>query len=458
MTDRDINEPENREFLKETIIQQPLTKGEMIKRTVFGGFVAVIFGGLAAASFTCVKMAMESIAAGRQQETTAAETVAFPGDDPESVLEQVADTAEVVVPVMPEISEEQLNEAVQSVLDTREYTVDDVRAMGAALAKIGTDADKCIVEVSACTNKTDLFGNTVEKKGSCAGAVIAKTKSEYLIFTSLDAARDADYISVNLADGTTIPAEIKQTDTIRRMAVVSVKLKDIPEDKQKNIGVFELGNSYVAKPGDVLITVGSPAGIVHSCSYGNISAVSRGAAVVDGTARIVYLDMNTVPDRSTFLLNIDGELIGWVDNSFASEQSSHVTGVGISDYKAELEKMSNGEPIPFFGIVGQEIGSKLIDGVPESVAPDGTVIPAGQNVIPGGVYVTSVITGGPAYDIGIQDGDIITSFDGVQVTTVRELEVAIERVAVGRNVAVNVMRKGRDEYSSLDYEVIMRAR
>lgn len=452
---------ENRQFLKETIRQQPLSKGEMVKRTLLGGFIAVLFGGLAAAGFTSVKMAMESIAGNRQQQETPAETVAFPGDDPEIVLESVADTGEeIVVPVMPEISEEQINEAVQSALETREYTVDDIRTMGAALSRIGTTADKAVVEVTSGKNRVDMFGNDVEKRGVFAGAVIAQTKKEYLIFTWSDAARDADFITVKFPDGTSAPAEVKQTDSVRHMAVVSVKIDDIPEEKRKGISVIELGNSYVAKAGDVFVTIGAPAGIVHSTSYGNVSAVSRGVSMVDGTARIIYLDANACSHKGTFLVNLDGELIGWVDNSFKDDaDSGHVTVMGISDYKAELEKMSNGEAIPYFGIYGQEVVNKPADGVPESITPDGS--PVAEQIqadVPNGVYVTSVVAGGPAYNIGIQDGDIITSFDGVRVTTVRELEVAIEHVAVGKNVTVSIMRKGRDEYSSLDYEVVMEAR
>ena len=67
------------------------------------------------------------------------------------------------------------------------------------------------------------------------------------------------------------------------------------------------------------------------------------------------------------------------------------TVVAISDYKGILEMMSNGIPAPYFGIKGQEVSQAMAD-----------------SGMPSGIYVISAVTDGPAYNAGIQPGDILS--------------------------------------------------
>lgn len=78
--------------------------------------------------------------------------------------------------------------------------------------------------------------------------------------------------------------------------------------------------------------------------------------------------------------------------------------------------------------------------------------------IPRGVYVSEAIAGGPAYDAGIQNGDILVRFGEKEITTFKELQTQIENCQCGVSKTVKVMRRGREGHTELEYKVDIRAR
>ena len=85
------------------------------------------------------------------------------------------------------------------------------------------------------------------------------------------------------------------------------------------------------------------------------------------------------------------------------------TVVAISDYKGILERLSNGIPAPYFGIKGQEVSPAME-----------------ESGMPHGIYVTATVTDSPAYNAGIQAGDIITWMNGEQVGNMKDFQNLVE--------------------------------
>ena len=83
--------------------------------------------------------------------------------------------------------------------------------------------------------------------------------------------------------------------------------------------------------------VGSPAGIVHSTNYGNISYVAKNVQTTDGNTRVFYTDMAGNASVGTFIIDLEGKMIGWVTDDFKNENSQDMTAIySISDYKPQL--------------------------------------------------------------------------------------------------------------------------
>ena len=78
--------------------------------------------------------------------------------------------------------------------------------------------------------------------------------------------------------------------------------------------------------------------------------------------------------------------------------------------------------------------------------------------LPAGIYVTRSIDDSPAYQAGIQAGDIITELGGNPVSSMAEWNEQLDALEVGQTINVRVERYGREEYTELEYPVIIGAR
>lgn len=337
---------------------------------------------------------------------------------------------------------EPIEEVIESVLETRSYSARDLDGLYGVLGSLVREADKGIVEVHSLRQETDWFDNSVETAGLYAGAVIASTGQELLILTPDKAVENADSIKVTFGDSTQADGMIKEMDTISGMAIVSVDVGQLDETTLMGVSVLKLGNSYSVKQGDLVAALGAPAGLVHSSAYGSISYVARNVQVADGVSRLLYADVRSDAKSGTFLVNMAGEVIGWVTDMYDEEGQTGVTvAMAISDYKSVLERMSNGYPVPYMGIYGQEVSGSMAD-----------------QGIPQGVYVGECVPDGPAYNAGIQNGDIIVRIDDKDIATIKDYQNQVESLDQGAVVTVVVQRKAIEEYKELEYQVTVGAR
>lgn len=468
----DLNGPERekRTFIREKIARPPMTRKQLAGRILLWVFLAVVAGTAAGVGFAVAGPLAERYLA----ETTAEESISvtIPRDDPpegqttetESRQEETSppegreesdsepetspaeeDTeseTESETETETESETEPLEEVIRSAVETYEYTTEDLNELYGVLRKVVQEADRGIVEVHSVRQETDWFDNPVETAGLYAGAVIASTEQELLILTMEQAVEQADSIKVTFQNGVQADGAIKQVDAISGMAIVTVPAEQIDEKVLLQVGVLKLGNSYSIRQGDLVAALGAPAGIVHSSAYGSISYVARNVQVADGAARLLYADVQSDARAGTFLVNMAGEVVGWATNEYDEEDRDGMTvAVAVSDYKSVLEKMSNGQPVPYLGIYGQEVSAAML-----------------SEDIPPGIYVTDCVLEGPAYAAGIQNGDIIVRIGGREVFTIKDYQNQVEGLSRDAEVTVVVQRKGIDEYRELEYQVIVGAR
>lgn len=424
---------ENRQFIREKIVQPPMTRRQIAKRITLFLVTALLGGAAAGVGFGTAKPFAEKYLIPEPSEESTPITI--PKDEPESTSQE-----EVTVPETEET--EPIEEIFQSAIEEYEYTAQDLDHLFQGLYQVAQKANKSIVQVHSVKEERDWFDNPVSTAGLYAGAIIASGNHELLILTPECAVEFADSIQVTFSDGTEVSGNIKAVDGGSDLAIVSVDTDLLEESTLEEAQAFQLGNSFGVKQGDILIALGAPAGMVHSINYGLVSQVMRNVQTPDGLTRLLYTDMRSDAARGTFLVNISGEIVGWVIDQYTTESSSMMTvGRGISDYKSALEKMSNGKSIPYLGVKGQEVTASMA-----------------ANGLPYGVYVTDSILNGPAYNAGIQNGDIIVKIGTKEVTTMKDYQNQLESQEPGSEIAVVVQRKGIEEYKELEYQVTVGAR
>ena len=423
----------DRDFISEKIVRPAPSRKQVGTRMATAACAGVIFGVVSAVCFVLTRPILEQLSAGNRPTTSA---ISIPKDELESPVEAIENER------VAETETEPVEEMVQTALEKYRYTVDDLNSMLNSLRGKAQTADKSVVVVHSVQQNTDWFDNPVETTGLYAGMIIAKTSQELLVLTPEAAVEQADSIKVTLGNGNDVSGHMKQKDAISGQAIVSISVQDISATQLRDLEPIPLGNSYQVQQVDLIAAVGSPAGVVHSMDYGFVSYVVRSNPMVDQHCRMLYSNILADAGKGTFLVNTNGELVGWAQEPDSPEASDRVTEVfGISDYKGVLEKLSNGQAVPCIGIVGQEVTDVQV-----------------ENGLPAGIYVMNAVTDKPAYNAGIQNGDILTELAGEPVTSMKEYQAALDKMTCGQVVHVTVARNGRDTYTELEFDVTVGSR
>ena len=423
----------DRDFISEKIVRPAPSRKQVGTRMATAACAGVIFGVVSAVCFVLTRPILEQLSAGNRPTTSA---ISIPKDELESPVEAIENER------VAETETEPVEEMVQTALEKYRYTVDDLNSMLNSLRGKAQTADKSVVVVHSVQQNTDWFDNPVETTGLYAGMIIAKTSQELLVLTPEAAVEQADSIKVTLGNGNDVSGHMKQKDAISGQAIVSISVQDISATQLRDLEPIPLGNSYQVQQGDLIAAVGSPAGVVHSMDYGFVSYVVRSNPMVDQHCRMLYSNILADAGKGTFLVNTNGELVGCAQEPDSPEASDRVTeGFGISDYKGVLEKLSNGQAVPCIGIVGQEVTGAQV-----------------ENGLPAGIYVMNAVTDKPAYNAGIQNGDILTELAGEPVTSMKEYQAALDKMTCGQVVHVTVARNGRDTYTELEFDVTVGSR
>ncbi len=249
-------------------------------------------------------------------------------------------------------------------------------------------------------------GRMEKKRASGSGVIISE--DGYLI-TNHHVAGRATRIVCRLSDREEVDAELVGTDPLSDIAVLKLDLST-RRDPTAPLGVARFGDSDKLRVGDVVLAMGSPAGVSQSVTKGivaNTEMISPGYGMrLDGENvgelvrwighdAVIYGGNSGGP-----LVNLDGEIVG-------------VNEVGI-------------------GSLGGAIPSNLARVVADQLIREGRVPRSwiGVEVQPllksmpdaRGVLVASVLPESPALEAGLLPGDLITEYDGNPVEESRAPE------------------------------------
>ena len=274
-----------------------------------------------------------------------------------------------------------------------------------------------------------------ETEGSGSGIIISESSSELLIVTNNHVVDGATEINVTFVNDETCSASIKGTDPDYDLAVISVKLSDIPEETKKEIAIATLGDSETLQLGQPAIAIGNALGYGQSVTVGYISALEREVQMTDNTMTLIQTDAAINPGNSGgALIDMNGNVIGI--NS-AKYSDTDVEGMGyaipISDAQPIIEDLINQTNVSesqqaYLGITGTDVTESYTQAFG----------------LPTGVYVSQVNENSPAYNAGIQAGDIITKFDGRDVSTMDGLQSKIKSKKSGEKVEIILQRQQRN--------------
>ena len=339
---------------------------------------------------------------------------------------------------------------VDTVAPVGENTADEQEASATALGNltVAQVAERCMPAMVAITNKSitevpNYFGfgsQNYESTSSGSGIIVDQNDQELLIATNNHVISGATTLTVCFVDETLVEATIKGSDAENDLAIISVKLSDIPSETLSAIKVIQIGDSDELAVGDQVVAIGNALGYGQSVSSGWVSAMNREVVIDNITLSLIQTDAAINPGNSGgALLNMKGELIG-INESKYSDTSVEGMGYAIpvstatpilselmskeTRYKVDEQNAS------YIGITCKDISSDFAE----------------MYGVPTGVYVDSVEENGPAAQAGIKKGDIITNFDGTKLSSYTDLVAQLEYYAAGEIVEMTISRADNGEY------------
>ena len=305
------------------------------------------------------------------------------------------------------------------------------------LRGIADEAMKSVVTVTGVTADDEWFDITNVGSNAASGLIVADNSVSYLVLTDIDVIESAEKIAVTLPDGSVVEASFQKKDPVTGLCVISIPRDKIARQARNSLSVATLGNSYNVNTGDTVLAVGAPMGAAGTFACGGVVSLTGSVEIVDGEYRLITTDMYGGKSGSGILINMDGEVVGIIEQEYASDDHHSITAIPISPLKSLIEKLSNNSALSYIGIHGLDISEKAAE------AQD----------IPSGVYVRSVEEDSPALQAGLQPGDIITSVGLGSSVTLRSLHENIMNRSPGDNVEVTVMRQGSSKYAEFDFVI-----
>lgn len=261
------------------------------------------------------------------------------------------------------------------------------------------------------------------RRSSALGSGFVISEDGYIV-TNNHVIEGADEIQIEFFSGDELPAKVIGTDPNTDIALLKV-------EADKPLPFVNFGDSDTARVGDWVIAMGNPLGQGFSVSAGIVSARNR---ALSGSYDD-YIQTDAAINRGNSggpLFNMDGEVVG-VNTAILSPNGGSI-GIGFSMASNVVTRVV--DQLKQFGETRRGwLGVRIQD-----VAPDMVEAIEGLDS-QRGALVTDV-PDGPAKDGGMESGDVILSFDGVEVEDTRGLVRQVGNTEVGKAVRVVVLRDG----------------
>ena len=243
-----------------------------------------------------------------------------------------------------------------------------------------------------------------------------------LILTNNHVVEKATEIKVKFQNGKEYDAKIVGRDPKTDLALIQTTPgKDFPKPAV-------LGDSDTIRVGDWVMAVGNPFGLGETVTTGIISGTGRiiGAGPYDD---FLQTDAAINPGNSGGpLFDMNGAVVG-INTAIVAQGQGIGFAIPINIAKTLLPQLKAGKVIRgWLGIMIQDLTPELAQSFNIKETK--------------GVLVANVAADSPAAKAGIQQGDVITSFNGTAVESSRELSQMAAATKPNSRVKIDIIRNG----------------
>ena len=269
---------------------------------------------------------------------------------------------------------------------------------------------------------------------SAGSGVIIDARKGYLL-TNYHVIDKADKIVVTLKDRRTSDATLVGSDPGTDIALLKIEIG--------NLEAIPFADSDQTKIGDYVIAIGNSYGIGQTVTSGIVSALNRTTFAQGKYQNFIQTDAAINQGNSGgALINSKGELIGI--NTAILSRSGGSNGIGfavptnmiikIMDQLIDYGEVRRGR----IGVTIQDITPKLMHAMNLSSRH--------------GALVSQVMNDSPAERAGLKAGDVIITFNGIEIKDADGIRNAVGFVERGKTVDISYLRNGKKNTTKIKVE------
>ncbi|KAK7508604.1 hypothetical protein BaRGS_00000170 [Batillaria attramentaria] len=296
-----------------------------------------------------------------------------------------------------------------------------------------------------------LFNRRLSATSNGSGFIV---RQDGLILTNAHVVANKSTVNIRLYDGREMEGFVLAVDPVSDLCAIRINAK--------NLSVVKMGNSTTLRAGEWVVAMGSPLALSNTVTCGIVSSVQRRSKELGlHNKDMDYIQTDAVINFGNSggpLVNLDGEVIG-INTMKVTPGISFA--IPIDYAKTFLSKVDEliqkGDPKTraWFGLGKMSDRRRYMGITMLTLSPD-LLVELRSRVhdfpdITGGVLVHKLIVGSPAYNAGIQAGDIIVEINGKSTTTSADVYQAVESAEL---LHVTVLRGNQKRVFDVTTEVI----
>jgi serine protease Do len=309
-----------------------------------------------------------------------------------------------------------------------------------------------VTSQTASPDTSNLFGfdiggtnGTTEEQDAGTGIILS---ANGLIITNRHVIPDGTTsVSVTLSDGTTYKnvQVVGRTSDSDSLDIAFLKIQNL---NGKKLIPATIGDSGQMQVGDAVVAIGNALGqFQNTVTSGIVSGYGRSISASDsssGTDTENLVDMFQTDaainegNSGGPLVNLSGQVIG-INTAIAGDAQNIGFAIPINDVAGLIKSVEQTGKLeqPYLGIIYIPITSDVVQQYSLSVN-NGAYIPLSADV-----GEQTIISGSPAAQAGLQEGDIITAIDGTPINESNSLTSILDQDSVGQVVTLTVNRSGK---------------
>jgi len=276
--------------------------------------------------------------------------------------------------------------------------------------------------------REDVFGSRDHLARSLGSGVLI-SEDGYVVTNSHVIGSDKAAVTVIFSDKHESPARIIGIDKATDLALVKVDQPGQPP--------LKWGDSSQTKVAEWVLAIGSPYQLSHSVSLGIISALGRKNLGFSEYEDFIQTDAAINRGNSGgALVSARGELIGINTGIFSSSGGGGSEGIGFA-IPSNLARRVIGEIIEHGVVRRGSLGRMMLYPLTTQVAQQ---LGMRQTT---GAFVNEIERRSPAYQAGLEPGDVIVSFNGQNVIDPSHFVQLVSDARIASTAIVGVIRDGR---------------